>query len=107
MAPEKVTRVALDEDCKVLGGILCTYTPIMDVLYVEILWVDDKIRHSGIGAALLRAVEDYARRQSCFLSHLETMDFQAKDFYVKQGYSVFATLEGPPDHQRYFLKKYL
>lgn len=107
LPPEKVTRVALDENGGVLGGILCTYTPILDDLYVEILWVDDKCRGSGVGAALLREVEEYARQHACILCHLETLDFQAKDFYLKQGYSVFGTLEGPPGHERYFMKKNL
>ncbi|MDR2933333.1 MAG: GNAT family N-acetyltransferase [Oscillospiraceae bacterium] len=105
--PEKVARVALDENGAVLGGALCTYTPILDTLYVEILWVDDRCRGSGIGGALLRSVEAYARARSCMLSHLETLDFQARDFYIKQGYTVFATLEGPPGHERYYMKKYL
>lgn len=105
--PEKVTRVALDEDGVMLGGILCTYTDILDNLSVDILWVDENHRGAGVGAALLRSVEAYARRQSCIIAHLETLDFQAKGFYHKQGYEVFGTLEGPPGHKRYFMKKYL
>jgi hypothetical protein len=31
------------------------------------------------------------------LAHLETYDFQAKDFYLKNGYSVFASLQANPD----------
>ena len=105
VAPEKVTRIASDENGKVLGGIVCTHTPILDNLSVDILWVANEYRGTGLGSVLLHSVEDYARQQSCILAHLETMDFQAKDFYTKQGYSVFGTLEGPPGHTRYFINK--
>ncbi|MDL2294424.1 GNAT family N-acetyltransferase [Ruminococcaceae bacterium OttesenSCG-928-D13] len=107
VTPEKVTRIASDENGKVLGGIVCTHTPILDNLSVDILWVADEYRGTGLGSVLLHSVEDYARQQSCILAHLETMDFQAKDFYTKQGYSIFGTLEGPPNHTRYFMKKEL
>jgi GNAT superfamily N-acetyltransferase len=103
--PQKATRVAFDENGKVIGGILCNYIDIMDNLFVDILWVDEKYRGKGIGSALLSSVEDFARERNCILVHLETLDFQAKDFYLKQGYSVFGTLEGPPGHERYFMNK--
>jgi GNAT superfamily N-acetyltransferase len=105
--PQQVTRVALGEDGEVIGGILCNYIDIMDNLFVDILWVDEAHRGRGIGTELLTAVENFARERHCILVHLETLDFQAKDFYLKQGYSVFGTLEGPPGHQRYFMKKNL
>lgn len=105
--PEKVARVALDADGEMLGGILCTYTAILENLSIDVLWVDEDCRDTGIGAALVRSVEDYARQKSCIIAHLETMDFQARYFYVKQGYTVFGTLEGPPGHERYFMKKAL
>ena len=44
----------------------------------------------------------------CTLSHLDTFDFQAKDFYLTKGYEIFGELENcPPGHKRIFLKKYL
>lgn len=40
------------------------------------------------------------------LVHLDTFDFQAKDFYLKNGYEVFGVLEDcPKGHKRYYLKK--
>ena len=42
------------------------------------------------------------------LIHLDTFDFQAKEFYEKQGYIVFGILENCPEkHYRYYLKKVL
>jgi hypothetical protein len=37
---------------------------------------------------------------------VETADWQARPFYEKLGYTVFATLDNCPEgHTRYFLKK--
>jgi hypothetical protein len=37
---------------------------------------------------------------------LTTFDYQAKDFYMKQGYEIFGVLENcPPNHNLYFLRK--
>lgn len=42
------------------------------------------------------------------LSHiiLDTFDFQAKNFYIKQGYEIFGILDNCPEgHKRYYMKK--
>lgn len=75
-------------------------------LYIDALWVKDEYRKSGLGAKLLNEVEKIAKGKNCYLVHLDTFDFQAKDFYVKHGYEIFGTLdECPRGHKRYFMKK--
>jgi hypothetical protein len=38
----------------------------------------------------------------------DTFDFQAKDFYLKQGYEIFGVLKDcPSGHKRYYMKKIL
>ena len=60
----------------------------------------------GYGSILLKEVEKIAKEKGCYLIHLDTFDFQAKDFYVKHGYEVFGVLDNcPPGHKRYFMKK--
>lgn len=76
------------------------------VMYVDILWVDENHRGERLGSRLLREMEQVAIEQNCTLIHLDTFDFQAKDFYLKHGYELFGTLEGcPQGHCRYYLKK--
>lgn len=76
------------------------------VAYVDILWVEESCRGQGLGSALLRAVEEAAAAEGCTLIHLDTFDFQAKDFYLRQGYELFGVLDGCPEgHCRYYLKK--
>jgi uncharacterized protein (DUF924 family)/GNAT superfamily N-acetyltransferase len=75
-------------------------------LHVRILWVDMAVRGHGNGARLLQAAEDYAAERGCFAATLETHSFQARPFYEKRGYEVFATLDDyPPGHSKFFLRK--
>lgn len=76
------------------------------ILEIELLFVFEKYRHQGIASQLLQHVEHIARDHQCHIAHLDTFDFQAKDFYLRQGYSIFGTLENTPKgHCRYYMKK--
>ena len=47
-----------------------------------------------------------AKEGNCSLMHLDPFDFQAKEFYEKNGFEVFGILENcPPGHTRYYMKK--
>lgn len=74
----------------------------------DILWVSEEYRKSGFGTKLLKEMEKIAVEENCKLIHLDTFDFQAKDFYLRHGYEVFGVLEDCPEsHCRYYLKKKL
>lgn len=48
----------------------------------------------------------FTTKNGCYLVHLDTFDFQAKDFYLKHGYEIFGVLaDCPKEHNRYFMKK--
>lgn len=75
-------------------------------LYVARLWVSENLRRQGYGTRLMELVEREAKVRGCCYAHLETFDFQALDFYLKLGYTVFGTLEDyPKRHTKYFMKK--
>ena len=64
------------------------------------------IEGKNLGSLLLEEVENDAKSKGAKLIHLDTFDFQAKEFYEKQGYIVFGILENCPEkHYRYYLKK--
>lgn len=76
-------------------------------LMADVLWIDEKYRHLGYGSKLIKKVENDAIEQGYHLAHLDTFDFQAKEFYLKQGYDVFGELENCPEgHKRFYLRKY-
>ena len=87
----------------ILGEIYC-----WDCMSVEVLWVREDCRGRGMGSALLQEAERIAREKNCGLIHLDTFDFQAKDFYENHGYQVFGVLEDcPGGHSRFYMKKKL
>lgn len=76
-------------------------------LRVSHLWVAEHARSRGHGTALMRTAERYAIDRSCVGAFLSTFSFQARPFYEKLGYQVFATLEDcPPGHSHFHMKKH-
>lgn len=80
----------------------------MHTMVIEIFWVDGFLRGKGLGKDLLGQAEEIARQAGAVWSTVETTSFQARPFYEKQGYEVFAELEDSPiGHTNYWLKKRL
>ena len=75
--------------------------------FVHNLWVSDPLRRRGVGRALMAAAEGQALKRGCHSVWLDTFSFQAPGFYRNLGYEIFATLDYPPEHKRYFLRKQL
>lgn len=98
--------VEYDSAGNVIGGILGgTY---WGWLYIDILWVDEKYRHRGIGSRLLTAAEQEAARRGCHHVHVDTMSWQAPAFYQKHGYETVGVLPDiPMGNQKYLLMKAL
>ena len=95
------------EDDKIIAGIIAKMY-CWNIVYVDTLWVDPDYRGRRIGEKLLTMLENEAKLKGAKLVHLDTFDFQAKDFYLKQGYEIFGKLEDcPENHCRYYMKKAL
>jgi GNAT superfamily N-acetyltransferase len=93
-----------DRKSRVVGGLL-GYT-FGDWMHVNILWVEESFRNKDNGTKLLRMAEDEAARRGCRHVDLDTMSWQARPFYERNGYTVFATLDNyPRGHSKYFMKK--
>ena len=77
-------------------------------MYVDILWVHENHRHKGIGSKLLIEAEKEAIRRGCHHVHLDTMSWQAPEFYKKFGYEIIGILPDIPNgNQKYLLMKTL
>lgn len=75
-------------------------------LHVDDLWVHESYRQAGVGKQLMARAEAEAIQRGCLHAYLDTLDFQAPDFYHKLGYTIWGVLDDfPPGHQRIFLKK--
>lgn len=76
--------------------------------FLDLLWVDEKYRGQDIGTKLIKEIEKFSVQENLTGVRMETWDFQARGFYEKMGYTVFAQIEDcPPGTTDYFLKKVL
>jgi len=63
---------------------------------VDMLWLDESLRGSGKGSAMLVAAEEEARARGCTQVLLGSHGFQAPGFYLKHGYELIATVDDYP-----------
>lgn len=98
--------VEYDKEGNLIGGILGgTYWGWM---YVDILWVHENHRGRGIGSKLLTEAEKEAKARGCHHVHLDTMSWQAPEFYKKHGYTTIGILPDiPKGNQKLLLMKEL
>ena len=102
-----LSRKVLSEDGKIIAGIIVRMY-CWKCIYIDTFWIDESMRGEGLGTLLFEEVERVAKENGSHLIHLDTFDFQAKDFYLAHGYSVFGELEDcPKGHTRYFMSKVL
>lgn len=76
--------------------------------FLDLLYVNEEYRKRNIGTNLIKKIEEFAKKEHLTGIRMETWDFQAKGFYEKNGYSVFAEIKDcPPGTIDYYLKKEL
>lgn len=106
-APRPLHVVAYDAAGAVVGGLIGT--TCLAWLDIDIMSVREADRHRGIGTLLVRAAEAEAVARGCSYAAVDTMDFQAPDFYARLGYAVvgtFADRDGH-GHAKHFLTRRL
>ncbi len=95
-----------NDDGEIVGGALGNIWG--DWYFLDILWVDRRLRGHDNGSQMLAIAEQHAIECGCKGAHLDTASFQARPFYEKLGYTVFGTLEDHPvGHSHYLLSKRL
>ena len=97
MGKQKYKRfaISLREGDKIVGGIVGEVWTT--VLYIQLFWIEQKLRGKDHGTRLIRAIEQEAKRFGARQSYVDTMSFQAPGFYRTCGYSEFGSIEGYPD----------
>ncbi|HTV87636.1 MAG TPA: GNAT family N-acetyltransferase [Stellaceae bacterium] len=76
-------------------------------LHINLLWVTESLRRTGIGTGLMAEAERHGRAFGCHSAWVDTFTFQGPDFYPRLGYREFSRLEMPPGHARLFFQKQL
>ena len=104
---ETVCKKIVDKDGNLIAGCIGDIYP-WGMMYIDIMWVDEKYRRQELGSNALQALERVAEEKGCYLITLGTFDFQARPYYLKHGYTVFSTKkECPKGHEDYEMFKRL
>jgi GNAT superfamily N-acetyltransferase len=97
---------AQDEARTIVGGLLGT--TYWGWLAIDLLWLDESRRGHGLGRQLLQMAEAEAIQRGCQQALVDTMSFQAPDFYRRHGYEIYGVLDGfASEHHRIYLRKRL
>jgi GNAT superfamily N-acetyltransferase len=77
-------------------------------LSIERVFLPESLRRYRLGSRLIAMAEEEARRRGCSRITLNTLEIQARGFYLKQGFETAATLAcDPPGITRYVMTKKL
>lgn len=77
-------------------------------MFVELLFLPERLRGQGMGRRLMEQAEAVARQHDCIGIWLDTFSFQAPGFYQKLGFTIFGQISDiPPGASRIFLHKQL
>ena len=90
-----------------IGGLLSGIN-YWNGLEIKILWVKDEHQGRGVGTHILKYVEKIAIEKGAKVSMLDTFDFQAEGFYLKNGYKPIGEIKNfPIGHKRIYFSKEL
>lgn len=101
-----LTVVIRQKDGDLIGGL--SGRTSFGWLFIELLFVPESFRGTGIGSRILEMAEKEALARGCSGVWLDTLNPAARDFYQKRGYLPFGELPTyPGDNARVFLSKRL
>lgn len=102
---EKEFSIFLKNDLgHVFGGIQAFLG--IESIYIDTLWVEKSLQKQGYGTKLIYAAEQEAVNNRCIFSLVDTWDFQAEEFYLKNGYERIGELKNYwHGHSKIFLRK--
>ena len=109
VGPDNYAPLAIfvrDDAGSIRGGLLGE--TFWQWLHISIVWVNESSRGQGLGTRLLALAEEEGLKRGCISAFLDSLSFQAPDFYLKRGYEIWGELKDlPAGHRRIFLQKKL
>jgi ribosomal protein S18 acetylase RimI-like enzyme len=95
-APKPLNVVASDPSGKIVGGLIAATQ--FAWLKVSVVAVAEHVRRQGVGRQLMELAERKAVARGCRHAFLDTMEYQAPDFYQKLGYQIAGKLDDWDSH---------
>lgn len=82
---------AKDAQGRLMGGLRGFV--FLEWLRIDVLFVEEEARGTGLGRRLLAEAEARGKALGAGNAALETFEWQARGFYLKQGYEEFARID--------------
>ena len=79
---------------RVVGGL--SGRTSLGLLFVDYFYLPSAMRGTGLGSELLRQAENEAVRRGCRAGVLYTINFQAPEFYRRNGWRSFGEIASEP-----------
>ncbi len=98
-------RIGVTDGGRLIAGLDACVTAFR-ILYVSTVFVDEAYRRKGVGARLMREMENRAAAMGVDTVRLDTFDWQGKEFYEALGYSCVGHYDNAEDgYSEYFFLK--
>lgn len=103
---EEPVAFEMVEGDAVLGCVVVQY--FWGQLHIKYLYVEEDCRGLGHATSLMQRALEYGRQRGCRFAFVETMSFQAPEFYQKLGFSIDFKRDGfDAGTSFYYLRKIL
>lgn len=80
--------------------------PFWGQLHIKYLFVEKDYREQGIARMLMNHALEFGRKRECHFAFVETMSFQAPEFYKKMGFTIEFSRAGYAENTSFhYLKK--
>ncbi|HEY1930803.1 MAG TPA: GNAT family N-acetyltransferase [Acetobacteraceae bacterium] len=86
-----------------VGGLLGRTT--LGLFFLDLFFLPEHLRRGGLGSQALRLAEEEAVRRGCRAAALVTIDFQAPEFYARNGWEEIGRVRSAADVERIFMRK--
>jgi GNAT superfamily N-acetyltransferase len=94
-----------DNSGEPVGGLLGHTS--YGLLFLDLLYLPDELRESGLGSRIIHIAEYEARQRGCSAAFVYTVPFQAPGFYERHGYRRLGEIAPRDGATRIFFTKAL